>query len=112
MTLPDGIDIEVIFGYLIFFVVLIVIIYYLIADSIYIYKQKNKVVPEVAEGKRIRNLIERDIIKNETKFTKNETKYTKNETKFTKNETKYTKNETKYTKNNFDNNNKRKPILI
>jgi hypothetical protein len=71
MDLPDGIDIEVIIGYLIFAVVLIILIYYLIDDSIYIYKQKNKVSPLVVEGRRLRKLIERDIVKKQSKKKQN-----------------------------------------
>ena len=48
------------------------------------YKQKNKVTPEMTEGKRIRKLIERDIKKDNPKKIKQ----------------------------NIDNNSKRKPILI
>lgn len=71
MDLPDGMDIEVIIGYLIFAVILIILIYYLIDDSIYIYKQKNKVSPLVVEGRRLRNLILRDIFKKQPKKKQN-----------------------------------------
>lgn len=84
MKLPDGMDIEVLIGFLLFAIIFIIIIYYLVADIIYMYKQKNKVTPEMTEGKRIRKLIERDIKKDNPKKIKQ----------------------------NIDNNSKRKPILI
>ena len=92
MSLPDGFDVEIIFGYLILAIVVIIIIYYLISDSIYIYKQRNF---KEKKEEQFRELLQRTGIISKTGNTK----------------TGNTKTGNTKTGNTKTSNTKRKPVL-